>query len=40
MTTFRVWAPEAKTVALVLDDDPREMSQADGGWWSVNVPSG
>jgi maltooligosyltrehalose trehalohydrolase len=39
MTTFRVWAPEAKTVALVLDDSPREMSQAEAGWWSVNVPA-
>ena len=39
MTTFRVWAPEAKTVALLLDDGPREMNQAEDGWWSANAPA-
>jgi maltooligosyltrehalose trehalohydrolase len=45
VTTFRVWAPEAKAVSVVVarpDDDPEpravDLSPADGGWWRVDVP--
>lgn len=31
-TRFRLWAPSAKTVELVIGDTPLEMSAQDGGW--------
>ncbi|MCM3921601.1 malto-oligosyltrehalose trehalohydrolase [Frankia sp. AiPs1] len=43
MSTFRLWAPDAKTVSLVVatsaDDSTHEMSAGRRGWWWVNVPS-
>ncbi|WP_163547822.1 malto-oligosyltrehalose trehalohydrolase [Candidatus Frankia nodulisporulans] len=43
MSTFRLWAPSAKTVSLVLAQDSgdttHELSAGRGGWWWVNVPS-
>jgi maltooligosyltrehalose trehalohydrolase len=35
VTTFRVWAPDAKEVSLVHADDEREMDQRAGGWWQL-----
>jgi maltooligosyltrehalose trehalohydrolase len=37
---FRVWAPHATTVDLVLppSEDPLAMSAQDGGWWAAVVP--
>ena len=44
MTVFRVWAPEATTVELVLGDgtpdrpDRRErMTRAELGWWTSDA---
>jgi maltooligosyltrehalose trehalohydrolase len=43
MSTFRLWAPDAKTVSLVVadsaGDSAHEMSAGRGGWWWINVPS-
>jgi maltooligosyltrehalose trehalohydrolase len=35
--SFRLWAPAAKRVDLVLDQ-PRAMQRGDGGWYFVDVP--
>lgn len=44
MTSFRVWAPDAKTVSVVVAgrdgrDDVHEMSRHAGGWWATDVPT-
>lgn len=39
MSGFRVWAPAARTVELVLSDARVPLGRADGGWWSVDVPA-
>ena len=41
MTTFRLWAPRAASVCLVLPElepDGRPMRCAGGGWWTAEVP--
>ncbi len=45
MTTFRVWAPEAKAASVIVarPDDPGEpravdLTAGEGGWWSADVP--
>jgi malto-oligosyltrehalose trehalohydrolase len=38
MTDFRVWAPDAATVAVQVADQSRDMAPGRGGWWSVCVP--
>ena len=35
---FGVWAPNAGRVDLVLGEERVSMTQAPGGWWSVDVP--
>jgi maltooligosyltrehalose trehalohydrolase len=35
VTTFRVWAPDAKEVSLVHEDDARAMDRRSGGWWQL-----
>jgi maltooligosyltrehalose trehalohydrolase len=35
VTTFRVWAPDAKAVSVVHGDDDRAMDQRAGGWWQL-----
>ena len=35
--TFDVWAPRARRVRLVLDDEERAMRPGDGGWWTADV---
>ncbi len=35
MSSFRVWAPLAHTVALRLGEADVPMLRGDGGWWSV-----
>ena len=35
--TFRLWAPAARSVDLVLDK-PRPMQRGDGGWFTLHVP--
>ncbi|CUU55804.1 maltooligosyltrehalose trehalohydrolase [Parafrankia irregularis] len=39
MSYFRVWAPAAKTVSLVVSDTVHQMAGAPDGWWTVEVPS-
>jgi maltooligosyltrehalose trehalohydrolase len=36
--TFRLWAPDAKRVALVCDGASERMNQTDGGWFSLPMP--
>ena len=38
MGEFRVWAPRAKRVDLVLDGQPMPMTPADRGWWTRQAP--
>jgi len=44
VTSLRVWAPNATSVAAQLSDPDRdvpgrvELAGGDGGWWSVSVP--
>ncbi len=40
MTLFRVWAPEAAAVDLVLGDDGFRsgMQASERGWWQLEVP--
>ncbi|HEX7354110.1 MAG TPA: malto-oligosyltrehalose trehalohydrolase [Mycobacteriales bacterium] len=38
MTSFRVWAPQASAVALVLADRELPMVAADQGWWALDPP--
>ncbi|HVV93376.1 MAG TPA: malto-oligosyltrehalose trehalohydrolase [Hyphomicrobiales bacterium] len=35
---FALWAPSAKTVALLLDGSTRAMSRDHDGWWRAAVP--
>jgi maltooligosyltrehalose trehalohydrolase len=35
---FGVWAPNAGRIDLVLGEERVSMTQAPGGWWSVDVP--
>lgn len=37
--TFRVWAPHAERVELVLADEKHELSPHSHGWYSVRVPA-
>ena len=37
MTMFRVWAPEAQSVALRLGADGLPMARQERGWWSADV---
>jgi maltooligosyltrehalose trehalohydrolase len=37
-TSFRLWAPAAKRVDLVLEKRPIAMRRGDGGWFSLDVP--
>jgi maltooligosyltrehalose trehalohydrolase len=39
VTTFMVWAPEAKSVAVAIDKERIPMTSGEGGWWSADVPS-
>ena len=36
-TSFRLWAPAAKRVDLVLEKRPQAMRRADGGWFALDV---
>jgi maltooligosyltrehalose trehalohydrolase len=38
MTTLRVWAPAATTAEVEVDGHRTAMNQADGGWWSAEIP--
>lgn len=38
MATFRVWAPNAKSVQLQLEERRVEMAVQEGGWWQVSDP--
>ncbi len=33
MTTFAVWAPDARRVQVAVEGSPTELSRRDGGWW-------
>jgi maltooligosyltrehalose trehalohydrolase len=35
--TFRLWAPAAKRVDVLLDDKPHALRRGDDGWFSVNL---
>jgi maltooligosyltrehalose trehalohydrolase len=37
MHTFRVWAPEACNVAVLIDQASYALERSDGGWWSCDV---
>ena len=37
MHTFKVWAPRARTMAVVVGDQSYTMQPADRGWWSAMV---
>jgi len=36
MTSFKVWAPFAKRVRLVIGDDEFDLAETDG-WWQRDV---
>ena len=38
MTTFRVWAPAAASVDVVIGAERRPLTAGAGGWWSADVP--
>jgi maltooligosyltrehalose trehalohydrolase len=38
VSEFRVWAPAAVTVDLVLGDSRLPMRTGEGGWWCLDVP--
>ena len=38
MTAIRVWAPEAKELAVVLGDRDVALRPENGGWWGAEVP--
>ena len=38
MTTFRVWAPEARSVELETGGDRHACRPAGGGWWELDLP--
>jgi maltooligosyltrehalose trehalohydrolase len=35
MRPFRVWAPRARRVDVVVDGEPRPMASGPGGWWQA-----
>src|SRR4051794_40705085 len=37
MTTFRVWAPDARRVEVVLADSRIPMASEERGWWTADV---
>ena len=37
MHRFRVWAPKAQRVQVVVDGSRVDMAPGDGGWWDVRV---
>lgn len=37
MHTFKVWAPEARTVAVRIDSSSHPLERADAGWWQGKV---
>ncbi|WP_026373181.1 malto-oligosyltrehalose trehalohydrolase [Agrococcus lahaulensis] len=37
---YRVWAPNAKRMRVVADDESVEMTSAEGGWWHALAPAG
>src|SRR5215469_14974638 len=39
VTEFRVWAPAASRAVAEVSGQLHQMSDAGGGWWSVEVPS-
>jgi maltooligosyltrehalose trehalohydrolase len=39
VTTFTVWAPEAKSVAVAISKERIPLTKGEGGWWSADVPS-
>jgi 1,4-alpha-glucan branching enzyme len=36
-TSFRLWAPAAKRVDLVLERKPQAMRRGEDGWFSLDV---
>ena len=38
MTTFRVWAPKARSVEVVVLGRTRPMQWGEGGWWALDAP--
>jgi maltooligosyltrehalose trehalohydrolase len=36
-TSFRLWAPAAKRVDLVLERKPQPMRRGEDGWFSLDV---
>src|SRR3954447_9628231 len=36
--TFRLWAPAAKRVDVVLEDKPHVLRRGDDGWFSADIP--
>ena len=38
-TSFRLWAPGAKRVDLVLEKRPQAMRRGDAGWFALDVPN-
>jgi maltooligosyltrehalose trehalohydrolase len=38
MTTFRVWAPNVRAIAVRVDGRELAMHAQDGGWWRIEVP--
>jgi len=38
MQVFRVWAPRAQQVDVVVADRQHPMERAPGGWWELSVP--
>ncbi|HEX7104393.1 MAG TPA: malto-oligosyltrehalose trehalohydrolase [Acidothermaceae bacterium] len=39
MTTFSVWAPHARRVDLLLDEERIAMTDAGAGWWRADAPT-
>ena len=39
MTTFRVWAPQARTVEVATGGERIAMTAGDRGWWAAHVPA-
>jgi maltooligosyltrehalose trehalohydrolase len=39
VTSLRVWAPDAETVSLVLDERELDLTAGEGGWWQVDDPA-
>ena len=36
-TTFRLWAPAARSVEVIIDDNGFEMTRASNGWFTTNI---